>query len=40
MFTCKIKIGANWNLPASIKRQEKARRWLHPKGKTGRDGIL
>ena len=24
MFTCKIKIGANWNLPANIKRQEKS----------------
>jgi len=24
MFTCKIKVGAEWRLPASIKRQDEA----------------
>lgn len=33
MFTCKIKVGAEWNLPASIKRQDKANKWRTLKGR-------
>lgn len=32
MFTCKIKTGAEWRLPASIKRQDKANN-INLKGK-------
>jgi len=37
MFTCKIKVGTEWNLPASIKRQDKANKWRTIKGRKMND---
>lgn len=37
MFTCKIKVGTEWNLPTSIKRQDKADKWRTIKGRKMND---
>ena len=37
MFTCKIKVRADWNFPASMKRQDKANKWRTLKGRKMND---